>query len=286
MSTTTAHTAPPDPGTARAGLRRAAGPRKAWSDTLVLTRRNLRHMARDPFEPAIALVMPVMMLLLFGFVFGKAMAPPGAEDYPSFLVPAMLAMVMVYGIAGTAAGVARDTEREVMGRFRSMPMAPVSLLGARVLSDMLRGAVEVVLLLGVGLLLGWRAEDGAVSAAGAVGVLLLFRLALVCLGALLGLVMPTADAVSMVVYPLAFPLTMLSTSFLPAQAMPSWLAPVAEWNPLSAVVTATRELFGNPSLPSDAWPAQHALALALTVSTTVVLVAAPLAVRRFRSLDR
>jgi ABC-type polysaccharide/polyol phosphate export permease len=285
----TARAAATGPGTgpaAPAEPRRTAGPGKTWSDTLVLTRRNLRHMARDPFEPAIALTMPVVMVLLFGYVFGEAMAPPGAEDYPSFLVPAMVAMVMVYGIAGTATGVSRDTAREVMGRFRSMPMAPIALLGARVLTDMLRGAVEVALLLGVGLLLGWRAEDGAAMAAAAVGVLLLFRLALVCVGTLLGLLLPSADAVGMIVYPLAFPLTMLSTSFLPAQAMPAGLAPVAEWNPLSAVVTATRDLFGNPALPSDAWPAQHALALAVAVPVALVLVTAPLAVRRFRALDR
>ncbi|MES0836096.1 MULTISPECIES: ABC transporter permease [Nocardiopsidaceae] len=262
------------------------GWRKALSDTLVLTRRNLLHMARDPFEPAIAITMPVMMVLLFGYVFGDVMAPPGTDGYRAFLVPAMVAMVMVYGVGGTASGIARDTDRDVMSRFRTLPMSPVAVLGARVLTDMARAGAEVAVLLLVGLAMGWRAEDGPGGAAAAIGVLLLFRLALVWLGVLMGLLLPTPDAVSMVVYPLVFPVTMLSTSFIPSSAMPSWLAPVSEWNPLSAVVTATRDLFGNPSLPSDAWPSENALLLALAVPVLAVAVAAPLAVRRFRRLSR
>jgi ABC-2 type transport system permease protein len=262
------------------------GWRKALSDTLVLTRRNLLHMARDPFEPAIAITMPVMMVLLFGYVFGDVMAPPGTDGYRAFLVPAMVAMVMVYGVGGTASGIARDTDRDVMSRFRTLPMSPVAVLGARVLTDMARAGAEVAVLLLVGLAMGWRAEDGPGGAAAAIGVLLLFRLALVWLGVLMGLLLPTPDAVSMVVYPLVFPVTMLSTSFIPSSAMPSWLAPVSEWNPLSAVVTATRDLFGNPSLHSDAWPSENALLLALAVPVLAVAVAAPLAVRRFRRLSR
>lgn len=267
-------------------LTRSQRLRKAGADTLVLTRRNFRHMLRDPFEPAIAITMPVVMVLLFGYVFGDVMAPPGTENYREFLVPAMLAMVMLYGIGGTASGIARDTARDVMSRFRSMPMSPAALLGARALADMARACLEVALLLLVGFAMGWRAEEGVSGALAAVGVLLLFRLALVWLGVLLGLVLPTADSVSMIVYPLTFPLSMLSTSFIPSGAMPSWLAPVAEWNPLSAVVTATRDLFGNPSLPSDSWPAENALLMAVALPVAVMLLVTPLAVRRFRRLSR
>jgi len=263
------------------------GPAKTWSDTLTLARRNLRHMAREPFEPAIALSMPVLMVLLFGYVFGGVMSPTGDEaGYRTMLVPAMIAMVMFYGIAGTASGVARDTSLSVMSRFRSLPMSPAALLWARVLTDMLRAVVEIALLLGVGLLMGWRPESDAAGAAAAIALLLLFRLSLVCTGVLVGLVMPNPDTASMVVYPMAFPLTMLSTSFIPAQAMPDWLAPVAEWNPVSYVVTATRELFGNPSLPSDSWPAEHAVLLTLGLSLTLIVLVVPPALRRFARLNR
>ncbi|WP_017569631.1 ABC transporter permease [Nocardiopsis halotolerans] len=260
--------------------------RKTGTDTLVLTRRNFRHMVRDPFEPIIAITMPLVVVLLFGYVFGDVMAPPGTENYREFLVPAMLTMVMLYGIGGTASGIARDTARDVMSRFRSMPMSPVALLSARALADMARACLEVALLLLVGFAMGWRFEDGAGNALAAVGVLLLFRLALVWLGVLMGLVLPTADSVSMVVYPLTFPLSMLSTSFIPSTAMPDWLAPVTEWNPISMVVTATRDLFGNPSLPSDAWPAENALLMAVVVPVALMLLVTPLAVRRFRRISR
>ncbi|MFY7068374.1 ABC transporter permease [Nocardiopsis changdeensis] len=264
----------------------AARPGKVLSDTLVLTRRNLLHMVRSPFEPGIAVVMPVVMVLLFGFLFDEVMSGHGAGSYREFLVPAMLAMVMVYGVAGSATGTARDVSREVMGRFRSMPMSPVSLLTARTAADMVRACLEVALLLPVGLLLGWRAENGPADAALAIGLLLFFRLSLVWLGVLMGLVMPDPDASSMIVYPLAFPLTMLSTAFLPADAMPSWMAPIAEWNPLSAVVSALRELFGNADVPSDSWPADHAGLLAVAIPAALLVLCVPLSLRRFRALSR
>lgn len=286
MTATTTHRARPARSDAPAPRHHTGGWRKTWSDVLVLNQRNLRHMARAPFEVIIAVSMPLVMILLFGYVFGDVMSGGGAEDYRTFLVPAMLAMVMVYGIGGTAAGIARDTARDVMSRFRSMPMSPLAILGARTLTDMTRAGAEMALLLACGALMGWRFENGGGGALAAVGLLLLLRFALVWIGVLMGLVLPTADAVSMVVYPLVFPITMLSTSFVPATAMPSWLAPIAEWNPLSAVVTATRDLFGNQSLPSDAWPAENALFLALIVPTVVIVVCVPLAVRRFRRLSR
>lgn len=275
--------------TTRSATRRphqATGPRgKVWTDVLVLSQRNLRHMVRDPFELAIAISMPLLMVLLFGYVFGDVMSDTGAEDYRTFLVPAMLAMVMLYGIAGTSAGIARDTARDVMSRFRSMPMAPMAILGARTLTDMLRAVLEIVLLLGCGALIGWRFEDGLGGALAALVLLLFFRFALVWVGVLVGLYAANPDTASMLVYPLAFPLSMLSTSFLPSTAMPSWLAPIAEWNPLSAVVTATRELFGNQVLPSDTWAAQNALFLALAVPALLVAVCVPLSLRRFRALS-
>lgn len=264
----------------------APGRGKTWSDVLVLTHRNLRHMARDPFEVIIALSMPMVMVLLFGYLFGDIMSDVGTDNYRAYLVPAMLAMVMINGIAGTAIGINRDSARDVMSRFRSMPMSPMAILGARTLTDMARACVEVTLLLGCGALMGMRFENGLPGVLAAAGVLLLFRFALVWFGVLLGLLLPNPDSVGALIYPMAMPLSMLSTAFVPAAAMPSWLGPVAEWNPMSSVVSATRELLGNPSLPSDSWPAENALFLALLIPTVAILVCVPLAVRRFRRLSR
>ncbi|MBR8742127.1 ABC transporter permease [Nocardiopsis sp. MG754419] len=267
------------------GLPDTTGAGKTLTDTLVLTRRNLTHMLRAPFEPVIAIVMPVVMVLLFGFLFDEVMSGHGTGDYRAFLIPAMAAMVMVYGVAGTASGIARDTARDVMSRFRSMPMSPVSLLTARTAADMVRACLEVAVLIPVALLLGWRAENGGVDAALALGLLLLFRFSLVWAGVLMGLLMPDPDAAGMVVYPLAFPITLLSTGFLPAKAMPSWMAPIAEWNPLSAVISTLRSLLGAEAPSSDSWPAEHAGLLAVLIPVLLLTVCAPLAIRRFRTLS-
>ncbi|MDS1271661.1 ABC transporter permease [Lipingzhangella sp. LS1_29] len=254
------------------------------ADTRTIARRSLIHIPRAPEEPILALVIPVMLLLLFGTVFGEVMAPPTATTYMEFLLPGILVMVMMYGVAGTATGIARDVSREVMDRFRSMPMSAAAILSGRACTDLVRGAVELAVLLLGGLMLGWRWEGGIAAPAAAIGLLLLFRFAMIWVGILLGLLAPGPDAVGLVVYPLAFPLSVLSTTFLAPQSMPDWLVPIAEWSPISAVVEAVRELFGNPTVGGESWAAQHPLFLAVAAPLALVAVCAPLAIYRFRRL--
>jgi len=137
-----------------------------------------------------------------------------------------------------------------------------------------------------GLLVGWQWRNGLVDAAAAVGLILLLRFALTWIGIYFGLVSPNPDTVGTIVFPLAFPLTAVSNVFVAPDLMPGWLGAVAAWNPLSATVAAARELFGNPSLPGDSWPARHALLLAVLWPLVLIAVFAPLAVRRYRSLAR
>src|SRR5262245_57920317 len=155
-----------------------------------------------------------MMIFAFGYVLGSAMAVPGAEPggggYREYLVPGMFVMTMLYGVASTATGVALDAEKGVIDRFRSMPMAPSAVVTGRSVADLLRALVDVVLLVGCGLLVGWQWHNGLGQALAAVGLLLLLRLALIWIGIYLGLVAPTPDSASLAVYPLTFPLTVLS----------------------------------------------------------------------------
>lgn len=260
--------------------------RRFLSDTRTLAKRNLVHIPRDPVEPALALFIPVMLLLLFGTVFGEVMAPPGTSNYTEFLLPGVLAMVMVYGIAGTATGIARDVSRDVMARFRSMPMSAPALLSGRACTDMVRATAELAVLLPLGFLLGWTWDSEPASVAAGLGLLLLFRFAMIWVGILLGLLARDPDAVAVVVYPLAFPLSVLSTTFMPPEAMPDWLVPIAEWNPISPVVEAVRDLFGNPTVGGDSWVAQHPLLLAVLTPLALIAICAPLAVYRFRRLSR
>ncbi|MEU8313816.1 BTAD domain-containing putative transcriptional regulator [Micromonospora sp. NPDC048887] len=153
----------------------------------------------------------------------------------------------------------------------------------------LLGAARLVTLHGpggAGKLVGWQWRDGVGRALAAVALILLLRVALTWVGILFGLLVPNPDTVAVVVFPLAFPLTALSNVFVAPELMPHWLGAIAAWNPLSATVAAARDLFGNPGLGGDTWPARHALELAIAWPLALIAVAAPAAVRRYRRLGR
>jgi ABC-2 type transport system permease protein len=200
-------------------------------------------------------------------------------------MPGIFVQTMLYGIAGTATGIAIDIEKGVIDRFRSMPMARSAVVIGRVIADTLRSSVDVALLIVCGLVVGWQWHNGLGPALSAVELVLLLRLALTCVGIFLGLVVPTPDAAGVAVYPLAFPLTVLSNAFLPPALMPGGLGTVAESNPLSATVSATRELFGNPAVAGDIWVAQNATLMAVVWPLLLMAIFVPLAVRRYRRLS-
>ncbi|MGC5010649.1 ABC transporter permease [Streptosporangium sp. DT93] len=257
--------------------------RKAVSDGLVLTKRNLVHNVREPIEPLLALMVPIMLVLLFGYAFGEAMSVPGNGNYREFLIAGIFVMVLSYGTASTAQGVARDTDKAVFGRFRSMPMAPSALLVGRALSDMLRAIPEMLLVGVVGLLIGWRWHSDLGDVLTAFGLLLLLRLTLIWVGMLLGMAVP-AEAVTAIVYPLMMPLTFISSTFVAPSMMPSWLGAIAEWNPLSSVVNAIRDLFGNPGVGGDSWIAQNYMLMAVVWPLILLVLSVPLAVRRLKRI--
>ncbi|SOD65192.1 ABC transporter efflux protein, DrrB family [Streptomyces zhaozhouensis] len=260
------------------------GPGVALSHGLVMTRRNMAQLARSPEEITIYFSLPILFVLVFGYVFGSGMRVPGGGDYREFLLPGVFAMTMLYGMGATATSVAFDSSRGVVDRFRSMPMARSALLVGRCLADLLRGVLEMAVLVVCGLLVGWEWHRGPGYALLAVGLVLLLRMAMSWIGILLGLLLPNPDTVGTIVFPLAFPLTALSSVFVAPELMPGWLGPVAEWNPLSATVAAIRELFGNPGLGGESWAAEHATLLAVAWPVALVAVFAPLAVRRYQGL--
>ncbi|MET9448447.1 ABC transporter permease [Streptomyces cinerochromogenes] len=255
--------------------------RKTLADTAVLTRRNLVHALREPAELVIALMVPIMLLLLFGYAFNGAMRVPDNGNYREFLLAGILVMVMTYGTASAAQGIARDTEEAVFGRFRSMSMSPSALLVSRCCSEMARAVVETVVVAVLGLLIGWTWHGSAVEALAGFGVLLLLRLAMIWVGLVLGLAVPGRH-VTAIVYPLALPLTFISSVFVAPATMSGGLRAVAEWNPLSSVVNAARELFGNPTVGGDSYVAEHAKLMAVVWPLAMMLVLVPIAVRLLR----
>lgn len=259
--------------------------RWAIADGATITRRDLAHWVANPAPVVVGLVFPIMIVLMFGYLFGGAIEVPGGGSYREFLMPGIFALTMVFGLEATMVAVTTDAGKGITDRFRSMPMAPSAVVVGRSAADMLNSALGLLVLIGCGLLVGWQARGGLVAALAAVGLLLLLRFGLLWVGIYLGLISKspeTVAAVQILVWPLGF----LSVAFVAPETMPGWLAAITEWNPLSSTITATRELFGNPGWGGDSWIAQHALLMAVVWPVVIVAVFFPLAVRRYQRLGR
>ncbi|MET7817058.1 ABC transporter permease [Micromonospora zamorensis] len=253
------------------------------TDSGTLIWRALARWRRDPGPLIASLGFNILIVLMFAYLFGGALQVPGGGSYREFLMPGMYVMTMVFGISLTTIAVAEDLERGVTDRVRSMPVSPLAPLVARAVADMLFALVTLAVLLLTGLAIGWRAHGGAGATLAAVGLILLLRFALIWVGIFLGLVTRGQTAV-VAVQTLEFPLGFLSNAFVAPSTMPAWLGAVAAWNPLSATVGATRELFGNPGWGGDSWAAQHYPWLAVLWPVVLVSVFLPLSVARYRRL--
>lgn len=249
----------------------------ALADSWTMTRRELAHWARQPVQVVVSLVFPVMLLLMFGYLIGGGRGVEG--DYVDYLVPGMLALTMAFGLEGTLLAVTQDLNKGVIDRFRSMPMANGAVLVGRSVADMLQSAVGLVVMIGVGHAIGWRTHGGITGFLGAVGLLLLFRFAMLWIGIYLAMVAGKPElvqAVQILVWPVGF----LSNAFATPDSMPGWLGSAVEWNPMSHTATAVRDLFGWPGAePGHVWAA-------VVWPLALLAVFFPLAVRRFGALSK
>jgi len=272
-------------------ISRTSANRLHWavSDAWTVTRRDLTHWVRQPAPVIIGLLFPVMMVLMFGYLFGGAMSVPGESasggNYREFLVPGIFAMTMAFGLERTMISVSTDVAKGVTDRFRSMPMAPSAVVVGRSAADMLNSALGLAVMIVCGLLVGWRWHGAIGEALLAVGLLLLLRFSLLWVGIYLGLLAKSPDAV-VAVQILVWPVLFLSNTFVSPDTMPGWLGAIAEWNPLSATVSATRELFGNPGWGGETWIAQNSLLMAMVWPLVILAVFFPLSVRRYQRLSR
>jgi ABC-2 type transport system permease protein len=272
---------PAVPATPRTPLDRL---RWAVADAWTMTGRDLAHWVRQPAPVLVGLLFPVMIVLMFGYLFGGAMSVPGGGSYREFLMPGMFALAMVFGLEATMVAVTTDAAKGVTDRFRSMPMAPSAVVVGRGSADLLNSALGLAVLVLCGLAIGWR-WDGGTQALLAVGLLLLLRCSLLWVGIYLGLVAKNPEAV-LAVQILVWPLGFLSNALVAPETMPGWLGAIVEWNPLSATIAATRELFGNPGWGGTSWAAEHALLMAVVWPLVLFAVFFPLSVRRYQRLSR
>ncbi|MFF5481161.1 ABC transporter permease [Streptomyces sp. NPDC012935] len=247
--------------------------------------RQLRRLRNNPGVLILTQTMPITMLLFFGYVFGSALAMPGAQ-YRSFLVPGLLVATAANGLMTGMFQAAQDTHRGVMDRLRTLPVSRAAVPLGQAAADLLVTAAGTVPFLLVGLAVGWRIEGSALEAAGAVALLLLFRFAMSWVGIFLGLLTRNEEAAGQL-GGATFVLPLLSNAYIPTDGLPGWLRTLAEWNPISAVTTALRDLFGNAPIPDGAaWPVAHPVAGSLAWCAVLIAVFAPLAVRRYTRGER
>jgi ABC transporter DrrB family efflux protein len=258
--------------------------KRAMTDGATMTRRGLAHWGRNPGQLVVGLLFPVMMLVMFAYFLGGGMDVTGGGDYKEFLVPGMFALSMAFGLEGTMVALTQDINKGVLDRFRSMPIAPSAVLVGRASVDMLNSVVGLLIMVGAGLVIGWRWHGTLAAAIGAVGLLLLLRFAMLWVGIYLGLVAGKPEMVQTVQI-LVWPVAFMSSVFVSPETMPAWLGAIAEWNPMSASAGGVRELFENPSWAADSWVTENAILMAVIWPLALLLIFAPLAVRKYKALN-
>lgn len=260
------------------------GPPAAVRGVIVLTVRNLVHIAREPLRLSDVTIQPVLFTLLFVYVFGSAAALPGGGSYKQFAIAGLLAMNLTTSAIGTAVGLSADLQSGVIDRFRTLPMWRAAVLVGRSLTDLLTAALCAGIVVATGLLIGWRPEGSVAAALGGVGLFLLFGYALAWGCACLGIASSDAESAQGLGLVILFPLAFVSNALVPTEHMPAALRAIANWNPVSAVTAAARHLFGNPnpSATIHAWPMQHPVLATVLWSVALLAIFAPLAAALYR----
>jgi ABC transporter DrrB family efflux protein len=257
--------------------------RWALSDGWTVARRNLTHVRYMPEKLMDVTLQPILFVLLFTYVFGSAIHVSGVS-YKDFLMAGIFAQTLTFTCAGTAISMADDMSKGVVDRFRSLPIARSAVLVGRTSADLVTGLIGLTILVTTATVIGWRVHDGIPSALAGLALLMLFGYAMNWLGTLVGLTVRDPESAQQVMFLVAFPLSFISSAFVPTEGMPPVLRAFAQWNPLSAVVGALRDLFGNGPVPTTGpWPVTHPVQAALAWSFAILAVCLPLAVRRYRS---
>ena len=257
---------------------------QALGDGAVVAKRNLIKIKRVPDLIVFSTLSPIMFVLLFAYVFGGSIDIPGM-DYREFLMAGIFAQTVVFGSTITGAGLAEDIQKGVIDRFRSLPMARSAVLIGRTTSDLANNVIVILVMSVTGLIVGWRIHSSPLEALAGFALLLLFAYAVSWGMAIVGLMVRSPEVFNNASFIAIFPLTFIANTFVQESRLPGPLKTFAEWNPVSAVTAAARELFGNtnPMAPAaDVWPLQHPVLMTLIWVVVFLLIFVPLAIRQYR----
>lgn len=255
------------------------------ADGLAVAQRNLIKIKRVPEVLVWVLISPIMFVLLFAFVFGGAIEVPGM-NYREYLIAGIFAQTVVFGATYTGAGLAEDMQKGIIDRFKSLPMSRSAVLLGRTGADIVYNVLSITIMALTGLVVGWRIHTSALEAAAGFALLLLFAYAFSWVMATVGLMVPSPEVVNNASFMVIMPLTFISNAFVPVESLPTALQIFAEWNPVSAVTQAARNLFGNttPLIDvGDSWPMQNPEIYTLIWVVVLVAVFAPLSVRLYKN---
>ncbi|MER7702086.1 ABC transporter permease [Kitasatospora sp. NPDC097605] len=264
----------------------AGGPtglRAVLAEVGAVAGRRLRHLGRAPGRVIGVALSPLVSMVMLGYLFRDAVTLPGGGDYAEYVFAGGAVQVGLAVVGPTAVSVAVDLRSGLVDRFRSLPISRSAVLFGHTLADLLVGVLGLAVVTAAGLLLGWRPRAGILSALGGFGLIVVFAYVMLWVGVLLATTLRAVETISVVTPFIVVVLPFLSNAFLAPQDMPAAIRPVAEWNPVSAVIAACREAWGNPAPAAGGFPAEHP-AVVLAVSLGVLFtICSAVSLHRYRT---
>ncbi|MCF8608012.1 ABC transporter permease [Gordonia sp. HY442] len=259
-------------------------PPSLWRQTSIMVKRSLIHTKRMPEMLSDVTAQPIMFVVLFAFVFGPAMPTPGGGSYSEYLLPGIMGQTIVFTAFVVSNGITSDVDKGIVDRFRSLPINRTSYLLGRAIASLLHSSIGIVVMSLTGLAIGWRIHTSVLEAIAGFAMVLVFGFAMIWFGILVGSWLRSVEAVNGFMFTALFPLTFLSNAFVPTEPMAPWLRAIAEWNPISSLVQAMRQLWGNgPHAGADAaFPLHHPILATVLWSAALTAVFAPFALHAFR----
>ena len=252
-------------------------------ETSLLVGRGLRMIPRVPERLSDVTIQPVMFTLLFLYVFGSAIHVTGIR-YQDYLLPGLLGQSVAFGVIGAGVATATDFSTGVVDRFRSLPVTRLSVISAQVIGQITEQILGLVIVIAVGLALGWRPHLGGGRGPELVGLMLLGLFAFTWLGVLMGMLIRSSDAMQGIGFAIMLPLSFLAGTFVPISGMKLVPRAIAEWDPLSALVAAVRQVCQGTS-SSGSWQLEHPVPAMIGWCVLIMAVCIPLALRRFRTVN-
>jgi ABC transporter DrrB family efflux protein len=252
-------------------------------EIIAIAGRRLRHLRRAPGRFVGVTMNPLVSMIVFGYLFKDSISIPGGGDYQEYLFAGAAIQVGLAGVGPTAVSVAMDLQGGLIDRFRSLPISRSAVLFGHVLADLVVGLFGLAIVTVFGLLVGWTSHGSFLDTLGAFGLVAVFIYVMLWVGVLLGMASKSVETIDSISSLVVIVLPFLSNAFLATENLPVWLRPIAEWNPISAVASACRQLWGNPVRTGDSFPADNPTLVVVVSLGLMFLCTSLLSLRRYRT---